>query len=348
MSVVDARGRVFGAINLVDAAVVLFLVALLPVGYGAYLLFRPTRPTIESVTPVELGKEELRIASGTVIAQKLKVRGTGFNPLLRAHVGDRPALAFVFENPNSADVLVGEMPAGDYDLLLFDGIQTVARANGAVKMHNSAGTQLKTVGRFVQLSPQQVQTLTPGYKSGNVVRGGFEVVAAGAPRPAHDQIRLGESGIDVPTGNSDVPAVLLVRCDGVGTNCAVGGVSLLNRPPVAVILDGNVRFDIEELLPVTPPAKARLQVRFTGPQVALMQAGDRDTLLDPRAAVISAIGSRDANSVTATIELGVDSSSRGWSYRGQAVLPGGTLRIRTDRYEAEGIIARADVETQKS
>ena len=344
MRVVDERGRVFGSINLVDAALVLFLAALLPVGYGAYLLFKPTQPTIESVTAVDLGKEEFRIASGTVIAQKLKVRGTGFNPLLRAHVGDRPALAFVFENPNSADVLVGDMPTGDYDLVLFDGIQAIARVNGAVKMRHSAGTAVQAVGRFIALTPQQAQTLKPGYKAGDVVRGGFEVVAIGAPRPAFDQIRLGESGIDIPSAASEWPAVLLVRCDGTGTACTVGGVSLAGRPPVLVTLDGGTRFDIDEFLPTTPPVRARLQVRFTGPQVMLMQAGDRDTLLDSRAAVVTAIGTRDANSTLATLDLGVDSSSGGWSYRGQLVRPGSRVRIVTDRYEAEGIVARTDVE----
>ena len=345
MRIVDERGRVFGAINLVDAAVVLFLVALLPVGYGAYLLFKPTQPMIGSVTAVELGREELRVANGSVIAQKLKIQGTGFNPLLRAQVGDRPALAFVFENPNSADVLVGDMPAGEYDLVLLDGVQTVARAKGAVKIHYSAGTAVQTVGRFIALTPQQAQTFKPGYKSGDVSRGGFEVVAIGAPRPAHDQIRLGGSGIDIPSAASEWPAVLLIRCDGVGTACSVGSISLANPAPVAVTLDGSVRFNIDELLPTAPPVRAHLQVRFTGPQVALMQAGDRDTLLDSRAAVVAAIGVRDANSATATLDLGVDASSGGWSYRGQLVRPGRTVRIVTDRYEAEGIVARADVES---
>ena len=345
MSIVDERGRVFGAINLVDAAVVLFLAALLPVGYGAYLLFKPTQPTIESVTAVDLGREELRVANGSVIAQKLKIRGTGFNPLLRAQVGDRPALAFVFENPNSADVLVGDMPAGEYDLVLLDGVQAVARANGAAKIRHSAGTTVQTVGRFIALTPQQAQTLRPGHKSGDVIRGGFEVVAIGAPRPAHDQIRLGASGIEIPSAASEWPAVLLVRCDGAGTACYVGGVSLVTGPPVSVVLDGGVRFNIDELLPITPPARAHLQVRFTGPQVALMQVGDRDTLLDSRAAVVTAIGTRDANSAMATLDLGVDPSSSGWSYRGQSVLPGATVRIVTNRYQAKGIVARADVES---
>ena len=40
MSLVDDRGRVGGSINLIDAIVVVLIVVLVPLAYGAYLLFR--------------------------------------------------------------------------------------------------------------------------------------------------------------------------------------------------------------------------------------------------------------------------------------------------------------------
>lgn len=345
MSMVDSRGRLFGRVNLVDAAVALFLIALLPVGYGAYLLFRPTAPRIDSVTTAELNKEEFRIASGATIAAKVKVRGTGFNPLLRAHIGDQRALAFVFENPNSADVLVGDMPAGTYDLILFDGVQEVARARNAVQINHSQGALVRAVGRLTSLTDEQVARLKPGFKSGEAIRGGFEVVAIGAPRPAHSRVRLGDAGIDVPSGSREWPAVLLVHCDGAGSDCTVGGTSLRQPPPVAVTLDGSLGFLIDELLPTGTATPARVQVKFTGPQSPLLQAGDRDALLDARAAVIRAIVARDAASVTATLDLGADPSSDGWSYRGRSLRPGATFKLVTSQYEAEGVIARTDVTT---
>jgi hypothetical protein len=344
MTIVDERGRLFGRINLVDAAVVIFLIALLPVGYGTYLLFRPSAPRIESVAVADLNKEEFRIASGATIATKIKVRGTGFNPLLRAHIGDQRALAFVFENPNSADILVGDMPPGTYDLILYDGVQEVARVTGAVAIKHSQGTPVRAVGRLVGLTPEQVKTLQPGYKAGDVIRGGFEVISVGPARPTHDRVRLGQGGVDVPSGSEERPAVLVIRCDGNGVDCSVGGISLSQPAPVPVTLDNGISFVIDELLPATEPTRMRAQVKFTGPQVALMQVGDRDALIDPRAATIVSIGSRDANTVTATLDLGADVSRTGWSYRGQSLRPGSTVRIITDDYEAEGVIARLDTD----
>jgi hypothetical protein len=342
MTIVDERGRVFGRINLIDAAVVIFLIALMPVGYGTYLLFRPSAPRIESVSVADLNKEEFRIASGATIATKIKVRGTGFNPLLRAHIGNERALAFVFENPNSADVLVGDMPPGTYDLILYDGVQEVARVNGAVAIKHSQGMAVRAVGRLVGLTPEQAKTLQPGYQAGDVIRGGFEVISVGPPRPTHDRVRLGQGGVDVPSGSEERPAVLVIRCDGTGVDCSVGGISLSQPAPVPVTLDNGISFVIDELLPATAPTRMRAQVRFTGPQVPLMQVGDRDDLIDPRAAVITAIGARDATAVTATLDLGADPSRTGWSYRGQSIRPGATLRITTGGYEAEGIVARID------
>ena len=50
MTVIDRNGRVFGRINIVDAGILAFILVLIPVGYATFLLFRPERPSIESVT----------------------------------------------------------------------------------------------------------------------------------------------------------------------------------------------------------------------------------------------------------------------------------------------------------
>ena len=51
MTVIDERGRVFGRINLIDAAAALFVFVLIPVAYGAYLLFRTPPAKLTSVAP---------------------------------------------------------------------------------------------------------------------------------------------------------------------------------------------------------------------------------------------------------------------------------------------------------
>src|SRR6185295_7637450 len=120
-SLVDRDGRVFGRLNLGDALSSEFLLGLVPVAYGSLLLFRPARPRIQSVEPTEVNKEERRIANGLVIRLKLKVRGENLTPMLHAFIDETPAIGFTFESPRSADVIVGDVPMGTHDLILYDG-----------------------------------------------------------------------------------------------------------------------------------------------------------------------------------------------------------------------------------
>ncbi len=343
MTIVDNRGRLFGRVNLVDATVAIFLVGLIPVGYGTFLLFRPSTPRIDSVSVTDLTKEEVRIADGALLSAKLKIRGTGLNPLLRASIGNIPAMGFVFENPNSADVLVGEVPMGTHDLVLFDGVQEVARAVGAVTIQDTVGTIVRTVGWFTSLDPATAATLKPGFASAKEARAAFDIVAIGPPLPARSRITFGGTAVDLPLqGYVEREAVLNVQCDSPGAACGVGGVRLGERPPTAVMLAGGLGYEIREILPATDPIRARVQVRFSGPQVAAMKAGDRDAFLDSRAAALTAMGARDSNGVTATLELGVDRSREGWRYRGQLLRPGAPFFISTDRYEAGGLVVSVD------
>ena len=334
MAVIDDRGRLFGKFNLIDAATVIVLLGLLPLGYAAYLLFRPSTPRIESVTQVPLTRQELRVADGATIAAKLKVRGSGFNPLLRAEIGDVPALAFVFENDNSADVLVGDIPPGPHDLVLLDGVQEVARARGAVTIEQAKGSTVRAVGRFIGLGEARTRELRPGFKSRTDVRGAFEVAAIGAPRPAVQSWTFGSGAIDVPLpGVEQHPAVLLIRCDEEGLVCSIGGVRLSAEPPITLELPGGYSFTIDELLPTTPPTRAQLEVVFDGPHALPIKAGDRAAFVDERAALVKAVAGRRV-----TIELGADRSRDGWSYRGRRLRVGAPFLLQTEQYEIEGTI----------
>ena len=119
--------------NSFDVAVAVFVVVLIPIAYGTYRLFRTPQPTIASVTRVEITKEERRVGGPNLVA-KMKIRGSGLRPMLRASIDDVPALGFVFENPNSADLLLGSVPPGSHDLILYDGVQEVARASKSVRL----------------------------------------------------------------------------------------------------------------------------------------------------------------------------------------------------------------------
>ena len=73
------------------------------------------------------------------------MHGTGLRPTLRAAIGDHDAVGFLFETPTTADVLFGDLGAGTYDLVLYDGVQEVARARNAVTVPRKPTTQMVRV-----------------------------------------------------------------------------------------------------------------------------------------------------------------------------------------------------------
>ena len=148
-------------LNLFDAAVAVFLLVLVPLAYGTYLLFRAPRTSIASVRRVEIGQEERRIGGPNLVA-KFKVQGSGLRPLLRASIDDQPAIGFVFENPNSADLLVGRVPPGAHDLILFDGVQEIARAPRSVVIQPAPMPRAATVRLRAQSPPEVIALVKPG------------------------------------------------------------------------------------------------------------------------------------------------------------------------------------------
>lgn len=345
MSVVDSQGRLFGKVNLVDAAAIGFVLFLIPVGYATYLLFRPSRPHIDSVTRVEITREERRVGGGALVVAKLKVRGSGLNPLLRARIGDAEALGFVFENPNSADVLVGATPAGRHDLVLYDGVQEVARAAGAFEVQSNAAPWVRAYGWLTNLSPEEAPALKAGLASDHNAPGAFTIVAIGEQRPAWSRIAKGTLAVDLPVaGKVERPVEILVRCDWPASGpCTISGELLTQEPPISVTLPGGLAFQIEEVAPPSAPTRVTARVQFTGPLPA-MKAGQREAIVGSHAAEIVAVDG-GANPV-ATLRMGADASREGWRYRGRLLSPGAPFVIRTDRYVAGGTVVSVTPEPQ--
>ena len=52
MTIVDRDGRLFGRLNLLDAILMVLAFGLVPLGYGAYVLFRTPTPRLMAVEPV--------------------------------------------------------------------------------------------------------------------------------------------------------------------------------------------------------------------------------------------------------------------------------------------------------
>ena len=198
------------------------------------------------------------------------------------------------------------------------------------------------MGWLTDLDPDLVRTLRVGLAFPEPAPA-FEILALGPVRPGRSHVRLAGSSIDRPIdGLEEREAVLTIRCDpSFDDPCTLGERPENLQPPVVLSLPGPARyfhFAVQELLPPTPPRRASVRIRLsTEVPAAMIRVGDRDALLDVRAAVITAIG-RGPGGLTMTVEAGVDDSREGWKYRGQRIRPGATFVFATDRYDATGVV----------
>ena len=137
-------------------------------------------------------------SGGTELKGKLKVSGTGLRPILRAAIGGQAVVAFIFESPTSADVLFGNMAPGTYDLILYDGVQEVARASNSVVVPappspETARVRAVVLGRAVVRVGYEVSYTIPAI---TVSRKSWRAVSRsmtriGAPQRGHGQVRRG-------------------------------------------------------------------------------------------------------------------------------------------------------------
>jgi hypothetical protein len=147
MPLIDAKGRLLG-LNIVDAAVLAFVLLLVPVGYAAVSLFRVRPPVVEKVEPAE------QFVGSNV---RIRLYGRHFRPVFRlvvshtgepftvtgVRLGDAPSQ----EHPDSAQHIAGvplvetptvvefllppTLPPGQYDVRLYDLTQELAHIKRA-------------------------------------------------------------------------------------------------------------------------------------------------------------------------------------------------------------------------
>jgi hypothetical protein len=333
MPLIDEEGRLFGRMNLFDLAIAGFVIVLVPIAYGTFLLFRAPAPRISSVTRVPITREERRVAQGNRLTAKLKVRGSGLRPMLQASIGDTRSLGFVFEDPNSADVMVGEVPPGTHDLVLYDGVQEVARLPKSVTIESSAPPRIAGVGTLIHMERAAAEALVPGR------------LFPGGPQDAIVRLAAARAEGD---GQWQRGAEILMACDPDPNEdgCAVGGVSATTTPPPIVKLTGptgaTVSFALREVLPAAAPVMVNARVRVSAaPEVLdLVRTGDRDDCLDDRAATVLAVGGRrgGAMELDVTLRLGVDPSPDGLRYRGRAIKAGAPFTLTTEAYMLKGTL----------
>jgi hypothetical protein len=165
MPLIDSRGRLFGLLNLIDAAVVLFVLAIVPIGFATYRVFRVPSPEITSVTPA---------AQPPGPDRRIRLAGQNFRPYLRAFVNragqpfslvnGNPEFTegrFLVETPTLVEIKLPELPPGAYDLRLFDERQQVAERLNAFTIVIASPSTIDIIVRFIA-SPDLISLVKPG------------------------------------------------------------------------------------------------------------------------------------------------------------------------------------------
>ena len=253
MPMIDDRGRLFGRLNLVDAALGALVLVLLPAAYGAYRLFKEPPAKVTEISPV-------RLQRGPNLT--VYVHGLNFRPYMRVSFNDTQAQGFFFASAKLAAVPVPDLPPGQYDVVLYDYMQEVSRLPKALTILPLAPVPTVTVevtGAFKGLAQGRLKLFKAGDRY--MTRGELvaELLSLGAPTPSSLLLNAGPSFIHVPmTGQVDLPAALKVRCavvastDGTLKCLASGPVQQSDVLPGSTLSlaapDGWATFQIEKVL----------------------------------------------------------------------------------------------------
>jgi hypothetical protein len=362
MTIVDERGRLFGRFNLIDAAVVIAVLVLVPLIYAAYLLFRPAPMKILSVEPSRLDQGQ---------QPRVKIHGMHLRPYLRAQVGAEQPHLFLIQSPNEAEFAMPALPVGTYDLALYDEVQEVARLKNAITIAappTGPRVRIRATGAFFNLQEAVARGIAAGRKFPNDAGALIEVVSASAPREDVRRVRPvagSESVMLVPVpGSWQVPATIRVVCqqEMQHQNCTVNEIPL--SPGATLPVPGGLAFVIDEIRADAAGAPVIVRAQFTGRSevIDLMASGDVDAFSAVDAPRIVSLRNRqtvagqvsrqvgfpgvvEATSTTerfATVDADVlvtaDRLPTGLGYRSMAIKPGALLTFETARYVVRGTI----------
>jgi hypothetical protein len=110
-------------LNLLDAFVALVLLGLVPLAYGAFLLFRAPVPNIVMISPREVPADEV---------SRIEITGENLRQALRITVGTVPSPGFLILDSGRGEIIVPALPPGVYDLNISDGPQVIATVPNAL------------------------------------------------------------------------------------------------------------------------------------------------------------------------------------------------------------------------
>jgi uncharacterized protein DUF4330 len=322
LTVIDRRGRLFGRVNLVDAAILALVLILVPLAYTAYLLFRMPAPEVAAVEPAAIGPGK---------ATSVRLTGRHFRPYLRVSAGSQMG-TFLVASTTTAEVKLPPLEPGAYDLVLYDGLRELARRPGALTVE--ALRSRKTLyGAFTGFTEPQANDARRGLADGTLVPPAWaRLLEVFAPQPASNIV-----------GNDQyrVPAAIEVECVAKTAGCAVGEVTLKADGVLPIPFpEGAMNFRIEAVMPsdLTP---LEVVMRVQGPpEIADMaKPGDTDSRgpgQGPRFQTTLLAFDRGAGTVRFRVPARDQPS--GWEYNGFAIKVGYAFSFETSRYAINGVI----------
>lgn len=340
MPVVDDHGRIFGRYNLLDLALAIVLLGLIPLGYGAYALFRVPVPRLTAVEPAVLQLDR---------NMRVTVHGENLRPYMRISFGENQTRSFLFQDPTKAEITFADIPPGQYDVVLYDFAQERSRLPKAITIAPPALplTSVHVAGFLTGVKPAQVASYQVGYDFPTAAK-----ILAVAP-PADDLARIvtGDHSVEIPVEKTvRIPALLQVFCSVEQNSAGLGECRSTTGPAVGpgVYLtlpgyQGRQPFLITDVQPPVAPTMIEVSIRVAPGEDAasLAKTGDRDlgASQNPFAAGATMLSPPSAARQMFTIRVPAFPSLVGWQYGGQVLRVGGGLQFYSPRYVMTGTVA---------
>jgi hypothetical protein len=375
MPLIDDRGRLFGKVNLIDALVGLVVLLLIPLAYGAFLLFRVPAPSIASLEPASFPVHQVT---------SVRLTGQNLRPFLRARTGSVDLPLFV-QSPTLAEIKVGDLPAGTYDVVLYDQGQELTRKPAAFTILGPAPTQLdiQALGAFTGMEAAEAERISAvsSFRASAATAPVAEIVAARPAEPDTTRVKIGINVFAMGVRKEyRVPAIVRIHCNVANGECRVGDVAVAPNATLALPLTaGQVQFTIDQVfpasMPVEFPSMATLRVQFVAsPEIFnVIKVGDVDVsglLTDTKGAVLQELGSErrtttvNANSepllrrnlqvqqamviFNGVLRAPLTFTPAGWSYHDQLVKVGAVFNFETASGAMGGWILDVKIEPEQA
>ena len=165
MAWIDGNGRVFGRVNLIDAALLVFVLGLIPIGVVTARVFRDRPPRIDAVVP----------ASQTAGPRnRIRLKGADFRPYLRVffnpagepfslkdRIVEQTEGQFLIESPTEVEVQLPPLRPGSYDIHMMDETREILMRPSALTLEPPPLMTLRASVRFIALA-EVAALLKPG------------------------------------------------------------------------------------------------------------------------------------------------------------------------------------------